>query len=129
MELLETSTNKIKEVEADRAALLESSTRITNKLREEVREVRSQLERERADREEVEVQLADLRQKSALASELLELKDLKTHDLLDVVNQVTKNRKKCNMNFDDLKLSVKLLSEKLKKSCDDIPETLGIIPG
>ena len=52
------------------AALLESSTRITNKLREEVREVRLQLERERADREKVEEELSGLKQKSATAREL-----------------------------------------------------------
>jgi chromosome segregation ATPase len=47
---------------ADYDALLESSTVVTNKLRQELAEVRSQLEQERADREEVEVELADLAQ-------------------------------------------------------------------
>jgi len=47
---------------ADYAALLESSTAVTNKLREEVREVRSQLEIERADREEIERELAGLKE-------------------------------------------------------------------
>jgi len=47
---------------ADYVALLESSTAVTNKLREEMREVRSQLEIERADREEIERELADLKE-------------------------------------------------------------------
>jgi hypothetical protein len=47
---------------ADYVALLESNTAVTNKLREEVREVRSQLEIERADREEIERELAGLKE-------------------------------------------------------------------
>ena len=73
--MLETSANKIKEVESDRTKLLESSTRGTNKLREEARELRAQLATERADREEVEVQLADREEK--LAAALTEISDLK----------------------------------------------------
>jgi hypothetical protein len=38
---------------ADYAKLLESSTHVTNKLREEVQQLRSQLETERADRSEI----------------------------------------------------------------------------
>jgi len=44
-------------LKADYAQLLESSTVVANKLREEVQRLRSQLEQERADREEVEAQL------------------------------------------------------------------------
>ena len=40
-------------VKREYAALLESSTVVTNKLKGEVQEVRSQLATERADREEV----------------------------------------------------------------------------
>ena len=76
LELLETRANKIKEVESDRTKLLESSTRGTNKLRDEARELRAQLAIERADREEVETELADLRQKSATARELPDAYDL-----------------------------------------------------
>jgi DNA repair exonuclease SbcCD ATPase subunit len=46
-------------VRADYDALLESSTVIIKKLDQEVQKLRSQLETERADREEVEAQLAD----------------------------------------------------------------------
>ncbi|MEG4589998.1 hypothetical protein QUA54_33000 [Microcoleus sp. MOSTC5] len=118
---LQAENEKLK---ADYAALLESNTAVTKKLERQVQELRSQLATERADREEIEVQLADLKQNSAPASELLELKDLKTHDLLDVVNQVIKQRKKSKMDLEDLKLSVKLLSEKLKESCDDTSQRL-----
>ena len=41
---------------ADYAALLESSTHVTNKLRQEVQELRSQLETERANREKTEAE-------------------------------------------------------------------------
>jgi hypothetical protein len=46
---------------ADYAALLESSTHVANKLRQEVQELRSQLETERAAREEVEAELSELK--------------------------------------------------------------------
>jgi len=56
---------------ADYDALLESSTVVTNKLKEEVHELRSQLETERADREEVEPQLSEReKQIEKLGSEL-----------------------------------------------------------
>ena len=49
-------------LKADYAQLLESSTVVANKLREEVQKLRSQLEQERTDREEVEAELAELAQ-------------------------------------------------------------------
>jgi len=66
-------------LKADYAKLLESSTHITNKLQQEVQELRSQLVAERADREEVETELAGLKQNSAIAeaSKSLSLPDLK----------------------------------------------------
>ena len=57
---------------ADYAKLLESSTPVTNKLREEVQELRSQLETERADREETEAELSELKKNSAPAATLSE---------------------------------------------------------
>jgi chromosome segregation ATPase len=60
----------LKDARASYAALLESSTHVTNKLREEVQEVRSQLEKERANREEIESELSHLKQNSAPASDL-----------------------------------------------------------
>jgi hypothetical protein len=43
---------ELEDARADYAALLKSSTHVTNKLKEEVQKLRSQLEKERADREE-----------------------------------------------------------------------------
>ena len=56
---LATENEKIR---ADYAALLESSTVVTNKLRQEVQELRSQLEKERANQEEVEAEKEELAQ-------------------------------------------------------------------
>ena len=66
---LESLKRELDEVKADQAKLLESSTVVTNKLRGEVQELRSQLATERADREEIEAELSDLKQNSASASQ------------------------------------------------------------
>jgi hypothetical protein len=58
----EKQKQELVDARADYAKLLESNTAVTNKLREEVREVRSQLEIERADREEIERELAGLKE-------------------------------------------------------------------
>jgi DNA repair exonuclease SbcCD ATPase subunit len=52
----------------DYDALLESSAHVTDELRQEVQELRSQLETERVYREKLETELADLKQNSATAS-------------------------------------------------------------
>jgi chromosome segregation ATPase len=54
---------------ADYAKLLESSTVVTKKLDQEVQKLRSQLEQERADRGEVEAELAELAQLKKEAKE------------------------------------------------------------
>jgi chromosome segregation ATPase len=65
---LKTENEKLR---ADYDALLESSTHITKKLQQEVQALRSQFEKERADREEVEAQLSDReKQITELRSEL-----------------------------------------------------------
>jgi chromosome segregation ATPase len=48
------------EARADYAKLLESSTAVADNLREDIRQLRSQLEAERADRAQLETQLAEL---------------------------------------------------------------------
>jgi len=88
-------------VEADRAKLLESSTHVTNKLRQEVQELRSQLEQERADREEVEAELSDLKQKSVTASELPEVADL--------LNQLKTRRKKSTATLADIEAILEMI--------------------
>jgi chromosome segregation ATPase len=86
---------------ADYVALLESSTAATDKLREEVREVRSQLEQERADREETEAELAELKQKSTAAREF--------PDAADLLNQLKAKRKKSKTDLADLEVILEIL--------------------
>jgi chromosome segregation ATPase len=98
---LETENETLK---TDYAALLESSTAVTNRLKEELQKVRSQLETERADREEVEGELSDLRQKSVTASqEFLEPADL--------LNQLKGRRKKSRTDLADIEVILGLLNQ------------------
>jgi uncharacterized coiled-coil DUF342 family protein len=71
-------------------------------LREEVQEVRSQLETERADREEIEAELADLKQKSAVAG-----KDFP--EAADILNQLKTRRKKSKADLADLEAILEIL--------------------
>ena len=89
---------------ADYAALLESSTAVTNKLREEVREVRSQLATERADREEIETQLADLKQNSAPAS-------VDLPEAADLLNRLKAKRKKSPVTLADIEAILEMIEE------------------
>jgi chromosome segregation ATPase len=93
--------NENKRLQADYDALLKSSTVVANKLREEVQKLRSQLEAERADREEIEIELSDLKQKSATASELPEA--------ADVLNQLKARRKKSKTDLSDIEVLLKIL--------------------
>ncbi len=136
-------------MKADRAKLLESSTVVTNKLREElaentryyvgrlneagatigifkdklaaaqakkqrlhndldssqaqVAELRLQLQKERAPREEIETKLSNLKQKSATASELPEAADL--------LNQLKTRRKKFTASLADIEAILEMIKE------------------
>jgi myosin heavy subunit len=90
-------------LQTDYATLLESSTHITNKLRQELAEVRSQLATERADREEIEAELAGLKQKPATASELPEAADL--------LNQLKTRRKKSTASLADIEAILEMMEE------------------
>jgi chromosome segregation ATPase len=136
-------------VQADRAKLLESSTVVTNKLREEltentryytgrlneagatiglfkdklavaqaknqrlhndlnslqaqVAELRLQLQKERAPREEIETKLSNLKQKSATASELPEAADL--------LNQLKTRPKKFTASLADIEAILEMIKE------------------
>jgi chromosome segregation ATPase len=68
----------------------------------EVIELRSQLKKERADREEVEAELADLKQKSATAS-----KDLP--EAADLLNQLKAKRKKSTTTLADVEKILEIL--------------------
>ncbi len=136
-------------MKAERAKLLESSTVVTNKLKEElaentryyvgrlneagatigifkdklaaaqakkqrlhndldssqaqVAELRLQLQKERAPREEIETKLSNLKQKSATASELPEAADL--------LNQLKTRRKKFTASLADIEAILEMIKE------------------
>jgi len=116
---LETENEKLKQELADArtdyAKLLESSSHIKADREKQIAELRSQLEQERADREEIEAQLADrgeqlrqllseladLKQKSAAARELPEAADL--------LNQLKAKRKKSKADLTDLEAILEIL--------------------
>jgi chromosome segregation ATPase len=88
---------------ADYAKLLESSGQIKASREKEISELRSHLEQERASREEIEVELADLKQKSAAASELPEAADL--------LNKLKAKRKKSTVSLADIEAILEIIEE------------------
>jgi chromosome segregation ATPase len=64
--------------------------------------LRSQLEQERADREEIETELSELKQKSAAAG-----KDLP--EAADLLNQLKAKRKKSKTDLADMKAILEIL--------------------
>jgi len=95
-----------KKLRADYAALLESSTHVTNELRQEVQEVRSQLDTERASREEIEAELSELKQNSAPAATVSEKL---TPDAATILSQLRARRKKSKTDLADLAAILELL--------------------
>jgi chromosome segregation ATPase len=93
---------------ADYAALLESSTHVTNKLRQEVQELRSQLETERADREEIERELSEKKQNSAPAATLSEKL---TPDAATILSQLRAKRKKSPVSLTDIQAILEIMEE------------------
>ncbi len=91
---------------ADYVALLESSTHVTNKLRQEVQELRSQLETERADREKIEAELSDLKQNPAPAATL---SGKLTPDVARILSQLRTRRKKSKTDLADLEAILDIL--------------------
>jgi len=91
---------------ADYAKLLESSTHVTNKLREEVQELRSQLETKRADPEETEAELSELKKNSAPTATLSEKL---TPDAATILSQLRARRKKSKTHLADLEAILEIL--------------------
>jgi chromosome segregation ATPase len=91
---------------ADYDALLESRTHVTNKLRQEVQELRSQLETGRADREEIEAELSELKQNSAPATTLSEKL---IPDAATILGQLRARRKKSKTDLVDLEAILEIL--------------------
>ncbi len=97
---------ELKEVRRDReeelaAALAEPSKVILGKQKEELAQLRLQLAVAHANREEIEIQLSDLRQKSVTASELPEPADL--------LNQLKARRKKSKADLADVEAILEIL--------------------
>ncbi|CAA9390986.1 hypothetical protein AVDCRST_MAG94-5402 [uncultured Leptolyngbya sp.] len=112
-------------MKADRAKLLESSITIKSNLERQVQELRSQLEKERAERKDLDeefwnldgrwvesqnevaklqAELSDLKQKSAAAS-----KDLP--EAADLLNQLKTRRKKSSSSLADVELILEMIEE------------------
>jgi ABC-type transporter Mla subunit MlaD len=75
-------------------------------LKQEVQKLRSQLETERADREEIEAQLSELKQISAPAARLSEKL---TRDAATVLSQLRARRKKSKTDLADLEAILEIL--------------------
>jgi predicted nucleic acid-binding Zn-ribbon protein len=114
-EVVEQLQNELGNLKADNeklranyAALLESSTHVTNKLRQEVQELRSQLETEGASREEIEAELSELKQNSAPAARLSEKL---TPDAATILSQLRARRKKSTMSLADIEAILEMIEE------------------
>ena len=69
-----------------------------------MKELRSQLETERADREEIETELSELNQKSAAAREDLP-------EAADLLNQLKARRKKSKADLADMETILEILED------------------
>jgi DNA repair exonuclease SbcCD ATPase subunit len=97
---------ELEEAHADYAKVLESSIHVTNKLRQEVRELRSQLETECAERKEIEAEFSELKQNSAPAAELSQNLIL---DAATILSQLRARRKKSKADLADLEAILEIL--------------------
>jgi chromosome segregation ATPase len=95
---------ELEDARASYSALLESSTHVTNKLRQEVQELRLQLETERADREEIEAELAELKQKSVTGS-------VDLPEAADLLNKLKAKRKKSPVTLADIEAILEMIEE------------------
>jgi ABC-type transporter Mla subunit MlaD len=102
----ESLSQELEEARGNYAKLLESSTHVTNKLRQEVQELRSQLETERADRREIEVELSELKQNFAPAATPSEKL---TPDAATILSQLRARRKKSKTDLADLEAILEIL--------------------
>jgi chromosome segregation ATPase len=93
-------------LKADYAKLLESSTHVIHKLRQEVQELRSQLEIGRADREEIDAERSSLKQNSVPAATLFEKL---TPDAATILSQLRARRKKSKTDLADLEAILEIL--------------------
>jgi chromosome segregation ATPase len=87
---------------ADYSKLLESSTSVKASRGKEIAELRSQLETERADREEIETELSELKQKSVAAREDFP-------EAANLLNQLKSKRKKSKSDLADMEVILEIL--------------------
>ena len=98
------------EARADYALLLESSTAVADNLREDIRQLRSQLEAERASRQQLQAELVSTREELALLKEnpprantQQPAVELKLPSPADLLNQLKKaNGKKFTASLTDV---------------------------
>ena len=102
----ESLSQKLEEARGDFVELLEFSTYVTNKLGQEVQELRSQLETQRADRQEIEAQLSELKRNLAPAATLSEKL---TPDAATILSQLRARRKKSKTDLADLEAILEIL--------------------
>ena len=95
--------NKIRELERGYSFKPNPAER---RLRLEIGELRSQLETERADREEIETELSELKQNSAPAARLSEKL---TSDAATILSQLRTRRKKSKTDLADLEAILEIL--------------------
>jgi len=95
-------------LKADYAKLLESSIHVTNKLRQEVQKLRSQLETGRADQEKIEAELSEIKQNSALAATLSEKS---TPDAATILSQLRAKRKKSPVLLADIEAILEIIDK------------------
>ncbi|MEG4810319.1 hypothetical protein QUA82_21795 [Microcoleus sp. F8-D3] len=105
-------------LKADYAALVESSTQVTNKLRQEVQELRSQLATERSRWDKLREELDDREETCAeLRSEVSDLKQNSAPTVAefpepcDLLNQLKARRKKSRTDLADVEVILELLGQ------------------
>ena len=81
-------------------------------LKQKVQELRSQLETERADREEIEAELSELKQNSAPAATLSQKL---TPDAATILSQLRAKRKKSKTDLVDLEAILEIIESRGKK--------------
>jgi hypothetical protein len=75
-------------------------------------ELRSQLEQERADRQQIQAELSELKQNSPSTATLF---DKSTFDTAILLNQIRTRRKKLKINMEDLQVILEILESSAKK--------------
>jgi chromosome segregation ATPase len=101
----ESLRQEVEELKADRARLLESSTDIIKKIRQESQ---SQLKTEHVAREQVEAELAELKQKLATANRNLP-------EAADLLNQLKAKRRKSTVSLADVETLLEIIEGGLRR--------------